>query len=225
MTAFLNKIRGLFLGFLIWIIYRSLSLTWKITLIEPESLKTNVKNKKPVILAHFHGDELALVALTPIYKIATMTSTSRDGQLMTTVLKLMGGKTARGSSTRGGVSALKGLIEHCKNGANSSFAVDGPKGPIYEVKPGVFELSRLLKSEIYAAGVFCDRAWHFPKAWNKTYLPKPFARILVVWFGPMGPIQKTDDPRSADLAKSLQNQLFAAQRQAANLFGSTSSEL
>ncbi|MBC7421100.1 MAG: DUF374 domain-containing protein [Bdellovibrio sp.] len=219
MNISFNKIRGCFLGFLIWIIYRSLSLTWKIYIQEPDELKKNVFEKTPVILAHFHGDELALVALTPIYKIATMTSTSKDGELMNTVLHLLGGKTSRGSSTRGGVSALKGLIEHCRNGSNSSIAVDGPKGPIYEVKPGVFELSRLMKSQIFAAGVFCDRAWKFPRSWNKTYLPKPFAKIQVVWLGPSGPVTKQDDPRSPELAKTLQNQLFAAQQQAANLFG------
>ena len=219
MNLTMNKIRGWFLGFLIWIIYRSLSLTWKISIQEPDTLKKSVAEKTPVILAHFHGDELALVALTPKYKIATMTSTSKDGELMNTVLHLLGGKTSRGSSTRGGVSALKGLIEHCKNGSNSSIAVDGPKGPIYEVKPGVFELSRLMKSQIFAGGVFCDRAWKFPRSWNKAYLPKPFAKIQVVWLGPLGPVTKQDDPRSPELAKTLQNQLFAAQQHAAKFIG------
>ncbi len=224
MNLSFNRIRGLFLGFLIWIVYRSLSLTWKTKIYEPDSMKKNLANKIPMIFAHFHGDELSLVSLTPIYKIATITSTSKDGELMTTVIHLLGGKTSRGSSTRGAVTALKGLIEICRKGANSSFAVDGPKGPLHEVKPGVFELSRLMKSEIYSAGVFCDRSWHFPKAWNKTYLPKPFAKIQIVWIGPTGPITKSDDPRSAELAKTLQNQLFAARQQAAKVFGSASAQ-
>ncbi len=219
MNLSFNKIRGFALGFLILIIYRSLSVTWKISIFNDKDLETSLKNKKTFILAHFHGDELALVGLTPSYRIATMTSTSKDGELMDAVLKLMGGKTSRGSSTRGGVSALKGLITLCKQGWNSSVAVDGPKGPLHEVKPGILELSRLLNSEIYSGGVYCDRAWHFPKSWNKTYLPKPFAKIQVVWLGPFGPITKQDDPRSPELAKALQNQLFAARQHAANLFG------
>ena len=225
MNFLFNRLRGLFLGFLIWVVYRSLSLTWKISINEPDTMKKNLAEKKAMIFAHFHGDELALVSLTPIYKIATITSTSKDGELMTTVIHLLGGKTSRGSSTRGAVSALKGLIEICKGGANSSFAVDGPKGPLHEVKPGVFELSRLMKSEIYSAGVFCDHAWLFPKAWNKTFLPKPFAKIQIVWLGPTGPITKADDPRSPELAKALQNQLFAAHQQAAKVFGSVQSKL
>jgi lysophospholipid acyltransferase (LPLAT)-like uncharacterized protein len=221
----MHKLRGWILGFIIWTVYRSLSLTWRIKIFEPEVLKIDRANKKPVILAHFHQDELALVALTPDYKIATMSSNSKDGEMMATVLRLMGGKVSRGSSTRGGVSALKGLIEYCKKGANSSVAVDGPRGPIFEPKPGVFELSRLLKSPIYAGGVFCDRAWQFPKSWNKTYLPKPFAKINVFWIKAFDSVTKDQDPRSPELAKALQNQLFAARQHATNLLAPVPTEL
>ena len=183
-----NKVRGFILGALIFIIYRTLSLTWRFQITEPESLKNDLGQENPFVMAHFHGDELALVALSRKYRIATMTSTSKDGEMMNTVLFLMGAKTSRGSSTRGGVSALKGLIQLSKKGSNTSFAVDGPKGPIHEIKPGVFEISRLMKSKIYAGGVFCERSWKFPRSWNKTYLPKPFAKIRVVWLGPLNPV-------------------------------------
>lgn len=148
-----------------------------------------------------------------------MISTSKDGELMNTVYRLLGGTTSRGSSTRGSVGALKGLIELSKKGNSVNVSVDGPKGPLHEVKPGVFELSRVLKTEIFAGGVYCEPAWHFPKSWNKAFFPKPFARIVIYWSGPYGPITKDQDPRSPELAKTLQNQLFAAQQQAANLFG------
>ncbi len=208
------------LGFLIWIIFRTLSLTWRIRITETADLKSDLEKKIPVIFAHFHQDELALVLLISHYKIATMISTSKDGEIMTAVVRLLGGSVSRGSSTRGGVSALKGLISLCRKGANSSVAVDGPKGPIYEIKPGVFELSRLLKSPIYAGGVHCDRSWHFPRAWNQTYLPKPFAKINIIWSRAFDFVTKEHDPRSEELAKTLKNQLFAARQQAFKMFGS-----
>jgi len=196
-------------------------LTWRIELHEPERLKETIKNKTPSFLAHFHGDEGPLLQLASRYKLSTMISTSKDGEIMNVVYTLLGGKASRGSSTRGGVTALKGLIELVKKGRSCNISVDGPKGPIYEVKPGVFELSRLLKSEIFTGSAYCESAWHFPKSWNKAYFPKPFARIVIVWTGPFGPVTKADDPRSPELAKTLQNQLFAAKQQAANLFGGT----
>ncbi|MEQ1722113.1 MAG: DUF374 domain-containing protein [Pseudobdellovibrio sp.] len=213
------KLRGIVVGFLVWIIYRLISWSWRIQIHEPQRLIESTKNKTPFVLAHFHGDEIALLFLVKRYKLATMISTSKDGEMMNTIYNLLGGKTSRGSSTRGGVSALKGLIEICKRGSSSNIAVDGPKGPIYEIKPGVFELSRLLKSEIFAGSAYCESAWRFPRSWNQTYFPKPFAKVTIYWTGPFGPITKADNPRSPELAKALQNQLFAARQQAANLFG------
>ena len=195
--------------------------SWKIELHEPPELKQKLKEKKTFLLAHFHGDEAPLLYLTGKYGLSTMISTSKDGEIMTTVYRLLGGMASRNSSTRSGVSALKGLLELGKTGRGINISVDGPKGPIYEVKPGVFELSRLLKSEIYAGGAYCESCWKFPKAWNKAYFPKPFARVVIVWAGPLAPITKDVDPRSPELAKALQNQLFAARQQAANLFGVT----
>lgn len=173
-----------------------------------------MSKNEPVILAHWHGDELALINTVKRYKIATIASQSKDGEIMANVLKWLGARTSRGSSTRGGVQALKGLIRLLKDGGNCSFAVDGPKGPIHKVKPGVFELSRIIHSPIYACGVYCDRAIHFPRSWNKTYLPKPFAKIVIFWTSPLNEVTKEVDPRDPDLALELENLLHHARRQA-----------
>ncbi len=215
----LHRLRGIFVGVIVFIFYRLISWSWRLEVFEADRLKENLKNKKPSILAHFHGDEAALLHFAHSYRLSTMISTSKDGEMMNVIYKLLGGKTSRGSSTRGGVSALRGLIALSKQGSSCNIAVDGPKGPLHEVKPGVFELSRLLNEEIFTAGAYCEAAWKFPRSWNQAYLPKPFARVVVVWTGPFGPITKADDPRSPELAKALQNQLFAARQRAANLFG------
>ncbi len=183
-------------------------------MVEPPSLSSSIKNRIPVILAHWHGDELALISLVRHYRIATIASQSKDGELMSKVLKWLGAKTSRGSSTRGGVQALKGLLRLMKEGGNCSFAVDGPKGPIYKVKPGVFEISRMVHAPIYAVGVHCDRAIQFPRSWNKTYLPKPFAKITFFWIGPMPAVTKELNPRNQDLALALEDLLHQARLEA-----------
>lgn len=206
--------RKYLLPIIVYIFYRTLTATWRVRIIEPESLKNALENKSPVVLAHWHGDELALISIVKRYRIATIASQSKDGELMSKVLGWLGAKTSRGSSSRGAVQALKGLIRLVKDGANCSFAVDGPKGPIYKVKPGVFELSRTISAPIYAAGVAVDRALHFPKSWNKTYLPKPFAKVIIYWTGPMNPVSREADPRNPDLALELEGHLNLAGEQA-----------
>ena len=94
------------LGLLVFIIYRTLSATWRIRFEEPEALKARLAAREPVIFAHWHGDELALVKFVKRYRVATLISTSKDGEIMQTVIRLLGALTSRGSSTRGGVGWL-----------------------------------------------------------------------------------------------------------------------
>ncbi len=213
-------LRKYFLAFLVWFIYKLLYFTWRVRFHEPDGLRKTINDKKvPLIFAHYHGDEIALLQLIPVYRIATMSSKSKDGELMSGLISLMGGKSSRGSSSRGAVEALKGLVKIMKNEKyNACLAVDGPKGPIYKVKPGVFEISRLVHAQMYFGGVHCDRAWHFPKAWNKTFLPKPFAIIDIVWIGPFGPYGKEVDPRDPKLLAEGEEHLVSARSKAKELF-------
>lgn len=193
--------------------------SWRVTIVEPESLKERLKMKAPFIMVHWHGDEIPLLPFVTRYGLATMTSTSKDGELMNWVIVKLGGATSRGSSTRGGVGALMGLLRLInKERRNASVAVDGPKGPIYKVKPGAFEISRLTHSPIYWTSVSADRYFQFNKAWNKAILPKPFSRVHIELHGPIEPIDKNQDPKSPDLALDLEDKLNAAKDQAYKQF-------
>lgn len=205
---------------LVYLFYRLLLLTWRVTLDESPSFRQALADRKPVVIAHWHGDELALIHLASRYRIATITSTSKDGELMNRVLGWLGAETARGSSTRGGANAMRGLISHCrKNGNNVSFAVDGPKGPIYKVKPGVFEFSRLMNAPIYTASVGVSRPWVFGRAWNKAVLPKPFSRVHVRIAEGLPVITREQDPRSVALAESLEILLHEGRQMVAAITG------
>lgn len=187
--------------------------SWSIELIEPPELLLLLKEKKPFLLAHWHGDEIILLPLVKRYRLATITSTSKDGELMTWIVSKLGGVSSRGSSTRGGVTALRGLIKFMKKqNYNSSLAVDGPKGPIYKVKPGIFEISRLANAPIFWAGVSASHYHIFQKAWNKALLPLPFSRVKIQWFGPMKPIATEQNPRSPELAAELEEALLLAKQ-------------
>lgn len=205
------------IAFILFIVYSSLRLTWRIRVIESESLKRALRENSPMVYAHWHGDELGILYLLGRYKAATMVSTSKDGELMATVVRLFGARTSRGSSTRGGVSALKGILRLSKEGWRPSVAVDGPKGPYHRVKPGVFEISRLIGGEIFPLAVACDRKKVFEKAWNKTFLPLPFAKVVVVWGEALPAVTRNQDSRNEELAQGLEKALTNAGQQASNL--------
>lgn len=163
-------------------IYWLLSCTWRIRELGPEAvLHTYVQSATPApcVFAHWHGDELVLIGYYANRRLAVLSSLSKDGTLMAKTLTLLGYQVFRGSSSKGGARGLIGLIRAVQAGSQAALAVDGPKGPIYEVKPGVVGLAQKTERAIVPVRTRCDRAWHFPRAWNKTYLPKPFARVEV----------------------------------------------
>jgi lysophospholipid acyltransferase (LPLAT)-like uncharacterized protein len=166
---------------IVYLFYRSLSATWRIRVVESEDLKQARLSKKQYILAIWHGDELVMISQTKDYSPCTMTSNSKDGELMNYVLNKLGMKTSRGSSSRGAISGLKGLLRLAKGGRNPVMAVDGPRGPYHQIKPGVFEVAKLLQAELFVAGVRAEKALVFKKSWNKAYLPHPFSKVVIVW--------------------------------------------
>lgn len=202
------------IGFLIWLLYRPLSFTWRISCHEPAAMRDALRERHPFILAHWHGDLFALAHLVKRYRLVTIASRSKDGRIMATLLQLLGARISAGSSSRGGVAALKGLIRLAREGYNCSFAVDGPRGPIYKLKPGVLETSRVLHCPIYYARVSCDRAYHWHRSWDRAFIPKPFARIDIEWRGPLPALGRHDDARDPQVSARLEDLMLQAKRDA-----------
>lgn len=208
-----------FFPFIVWALYRAWTATWRVQIIESSAVKRLKAENKSWICAIWHGDEIAMIYFSRFYKVATMTSTSKDGELMNNVLNRLGMATSRGSSTRGAVGALKGLVRLAKSGWNPVVTVDGPKGPYHKAKPGVFELARLTGLPIIPAGVAATHKKIFEKSWNKAYLPLPFSKVTLVW-GDLLLLNENENPESFEprdpvLAKTLENTLDAMSRIAA----------
>jgi lysophospholipid acyltransferase (LPLAT)-like uncharacterized protein len=204
------------LPWLIWLLYRLWSWTWRIECLVPEKMQNCVREGERLVFAHWHGHEMCIVPLIPAYHIATMTSTSKDGQLMDYVIRRFGGTTSRGSSTRGGASALKGLVRLMQQGYRASLAVDGPKGPLHQVKPGVFELSRLAEARVIGLGVACGRAFVFRKSWNQALLPKPFTRVVVAFCEPWPVLLRGDNAKNPQLGLNLAGEISKACQRASD---------
>ncbi len=205
------------LPILVYLFYCVLAKTWRFRCVENEALRQALRERTPILYAHWHGDELAMVAQIRRYRVATMTSTSKDGELMNSVIHYLGARTSRGSSTRGGASALKGVIRLLRQGFNLSMAVDGPKGPLHKVKPGVFELSRLVPAPIFPVAIATQSAFIFKRSWNKTFIPYPFARVILYWGDPLPSVSREQDPRAPELAEQLKKAINNAKHQADQL--------
>lgn len=169
------------LPYLVFCIYTLFKWTWRVEVIESDGVKSFMKDNTPFVVAHWHHDELGILHLLKRYHVACMISLSKDGALMAKVVELMGAKTSRGSSSRGAIQALKGVLRLAREGWRPSVAVDGPRGPIYKVKPGVVEIARVIKAPIFTISMCSSRSLISHKSWNKLELPLPFSRIIVRW--------------------------------------------
>ena len=182
-------------------IYFCLQLTWRIREEGPtEVLDRFVSRKRePCIYVHWHGDELVLVGYYSYRRLAVLSSLSKDGTIMARSLFLLGYRVFRGSSTRGGARGLIGLIRAVKDGGQAAMAVDGPRGPIYQVKAGALELAKKTGHVIVPVGAQAENAWRFPRAWNKTFLPKPFSLVTVRYGAAIQPEEATIENVKAGL--------------------------
>lgn len=213
-----------FKKFFFYFIYRLLSSSWRVRLYIDPTTSQIIHSKEPLILAHWHGDEYSLIHLVKPFQLATMTSMSKDGEVVDFLIHRLGGATSRGSSTRGGARALLGLIRLLKSGRTTSIAVDGPRGPRHRVKPGVFELARLGQASIAPVGVYCHFAIRFESAWNKAYLPLPFARVQIVFGKILDPVRLSPDANAESNAALLTTEINNASQLAAKLFAGKNSE-
>ncbi|NBY19045.1 DUF374 domain-containing protein [bacterium] len=176
----IRRVKTFILSLLVASFYWLLSRTWRM---KEMGLPLGPSARNPKIYAHWHGDELLLVAVSIKKHMAIMASRSKDGELMKRFLNLLGYKVVRGSSSRGGAGGLKGLIDLMRTGKyHSSLAVDGPRGPIYQVKPGILKLAQETGLPIIPAAAWASKKIVFKKSWNQCYLPLPFSKC-VVWYG------------------------------------------
>ncbi len=213
-----------FLAILIFCFFKLLRWSWRVYTTEPPLMLESLQNQDTFLIGHWHGDEIVLSHFVRRFKAACLVSKSKDGDLMNIFIQLMGAKTARGSSHRGAIGGLKGLLRVTrKHKRNISLAVDGPKGPYHVIKPGIFELAKLTNNPIYVAGVSCDRSWLFKKAWNKAFLPKPFAKVAIYWQGPFFLPKEFTDIRDSRLADQLNEQFDIAKQQATKLIANPKS--
>ena len=97
----------------------------------------NLTGQKQVIIAFWHAHLLLMLHTKWRKPAVVMISQSKDGEYMARVFDHYGVESARGSSTRGGSAALRGMIRHARAGKNLVFTPDGPKGPNRVVKDGV----------------------------------------------------------------------------------------
>ena len=136
--------------------------------------------------------------------IVVMSSRSFDSEYIARFIQRFGYGAARGSSTRGARAALIQMIRAVRAGKSAAFTVDGPRGPIYEAKPGAILLAEKAGADILPFSVSLDRYWELP-SWDRIQIPKPWAKARVTLGKRISPAR--DSLNIEGLREALQSSL------------------
>ncbi len=142
--------------------------------------------------------------------LIVLLSQSRDGELIARCVRHFGADSVRGSSTRGGSSALRALVREARDGKNLAFTPDGPKGPPRVAKDGAIYAAKVTGLPIVPMAVAATRKKNL-RSWDGTMVPMPFSKLMYVYGEPI------TVPRDADVEewrKRLEDALNAATEEA-----------
>src|SRR6185437_6654981 len=109
---------------------------------------------------------------------AGLISASRDGDLIADLTQRFGFEVVRGSSSRLGASALRELENVLASGRDVLITPDGPRGPAYELGPGIVFLAQKTGAPVVPVNMEYSSCWRV-KSWDRFIIPKPFSKVRV----------------------------------------------
>lgn len=161
---------------------------------------------EPVLFVLWHGRLLPLVYQHRGQGVVVLVSEHADGEYIARVIQRHGYGAVRGSSTRGGVQGLKGLIRAAREGHDLAITPDGPRGPAEEFKSGALVAAQMTGVPVVPVSAGASAAWHF-ESWDRFMVPRPLSVVRVA-YGPSRRIRR--DATEADLrrhARELEDEL------------------
>ena len=127
----------------------------------------------------------------PTRRGAALASQSKDGEIIAAMISCFGLRPIRGSSSRGGGRALVEMKRALDDGFDVAITPDGPRGPCYQVNPGVVKLAQLTGGVVLPMHIEYSRCWRL-KSWDGFMIPKPFATVKIT-LAPLHEIPATAD--------------------------------
>jgi lysophospholipid acyltransferase (LPLAT)-like uncharacterized protein len=138
----------------------------------------------PFIYALWHESFLVPIVRFGNPGVAALVSRHADGDLLSRLIGSTGMHVVRGSTSRGGVAAVRELLRRDGGPRHLALTPDGPRGPRRVVQPGVVYLASRTGMRIVPIGVGCCRPWRV-RSWDAFAIPRPFSRARCLFGEPL----------------------------------------
>ncbi|MDR3092851.1 MAG: lysophospholipid acyltransferase family protein, partial [Endomicrobium sp.] len=163
---------------------------------------------KPSIYSFWHGNTFPMMFSNQKSNIVIMASLSKDGEILSQVLKKYGYLTVRGSSSKSGGRALIEIIRYARKGYSIAFGADGPKGLYHKFKYGAVYAAQ--KTGMLLLPISCSpkNKIVINKSWDKMIIPLPFSKMVQIYGEPFYIDDGDDIEEKAVLVEEKLNKLF-----------------
>ncbi len=183
----------------------ALARTWRIDAAGAEHLDRLRRSGTPFAFALWHAQLLPLVWYHRAGPTSMLVSAHGDGGLLAGAARAWGLGVISGSSTRGGVGALRKMVRALGAGREIAVTPDGPRGPAGVAKAGVVAAAQLSGAPILPVAAWASSYWR-ARSWDGFLIPRPFARVRIVYDAPMT-VPRNEARRQA--TRTLQRRLDA----------------
>jgi lysophospholipid acyltransferase (LPLAT)-like uncharacterized protein len=176
-----------------------------------ENFRQFWREKRPVVFTLWHGRLLPCTYHHRHQDVVTLVSHHRDGEYITRLVQKWGYTAVRGSSSRGGLDALRELVRHLRNGRSLAITPDGPRGPREKLKPGPLLAAQLTGAPIIPVASGASRASYFG-GWDRFLIPHPFARLRIAYGEPVYVPRRADEAELQAVADEVEVRLGVLMR-------------
>ncbi|MBI1847278.1 MAG: lysophospholipid acyltransferase family protein [Candidatus Rokubacteria bacterium] len=195
---------------------RVLATTLRLRISGAERLAAAWAAGRPLIYVVWHG-RILMVPWTNAWlrrtrgarRAAVLVSRSADGEIMARFVARFGLPTIRGSSSRGGMEAIRALAAAIRRGEDVAIVPDGPRGPSERVQPGAVALAALTGAPIVPLA-FAARPARRLASWDRFLVPLPFARGAVAFGEPLPVARNADREQARERVEQALHEVTAA---------------
>jgi len=154
------------------------TLDYQVSFADPTVDPVNPRFSGQKIFVFWHEYILFPLYLRGHTDLAILVSQHGDADILGHVAHHMGFHCVRGSTTRGGATALRELLTASRR-MNLAIAPDGPRGPRRRLALGPIFLASKLGLPLVATGFGYERPWRVG-SWDRFAIPRPGSKARAV---------------------------------------------
>ena len=164
------------------------------------------KNKKPFILAFWHGQLMTFSYTWKINKkLNILASSHSDGRFGASIARYFKVNNIPISSDSNNLS-LRPIFKILNSNNYIAITPDGPRGPKEKVSEGIIKISKISKVPIIPVGFESSKNFCL-KSWDSFLITLPFSKCRIVWGDSITIPENLEDQEIATYKKIIEEKI------------------